>query len=110
MGRPGLLGLAARTAVVAGTATAVTGAMGSHREKKAEQHEYAAAAQQAELQRTVETAVSQADSAAFIPAPATSASAGETDLIGELQKLADLKSTGALSDEEFTAAKSKLLN
>ena len=56
VGRPGLVGLAARTAVVAGTATAVNGAMNNHQQRKAqdeyEQQQYQAAQQQAqELQR-----------------------------------------------------------
>ena len=33
VGRPGLIGLAARTAVVAGTASAVSGAMSNNRQR-----------------------------------------------------------------------------
>ena len=51
VGRPGLIGLAARTAVVAGTASAVSGAMAGNRQRKAqsqyEQEQYEAAQQQA---------------------------------------------------------------
>ncbi len=36
-GRPGLLGVAARTAVVAGTATAVVGGLSRHQQNKAQQ-------------------------------------------------------------------------
>ncbi len=44
-------------------------------------------------------------------AEAQAASAGMNDTtIAQLQKLADLKNSGVLSDEEFTAAKKKLLN
>lgn len=39
----------------------------------------------------------------------TSAAPAETNMTAELQKLADLHSSGILSDEEFTAAKKKLL-
>jgi hypothetical protein len=42
------------------------------------------------------------------PAPAAAPAAGN-DLMGELSKLADLKAAGVLSDEEFAAAKAKLL-
>jgi hypothetical protein len=34
---------------------------------------------------------------------------GENDLVGNLQRLADLKSAGALTAQEYSAAKSKLL-
>jgi hypothetical protein len=42
-------------------------------------------------------------------AAAPAAPAGDTDLVGRLKQLADLKESGALSQEEFDAAKAKLL-
>ena len=36
-------------------------------------------------------------------------SAGGVDVAGEIRKLSDLKAAGALTDEEFAAAKTKLL-
>ncbi|MEN2738785.1 SHOCT domain-containing protein [Microbacterium sp. X-17] len=108
VGRPGLIGLAARTAVVAGTATAVSGAMRNNQEKKAqsqyEQEQYEAAQQQAAMQQAAQQAVAQQQAAA--PAPAA---APTVDMVGELQKLAALKDSGVLSDAEFAAAKAKLL-
>jgi hypothetical protein len=105
-GRPGLVGLAARTAVVAGTATAVSGAMMGHQQKKAqaeyEQEQYEAAQQQAQLDSAAQQAVAQAG-------PPAAASAGG-DLTAELQRLATLKQQGLLSDEEFAAAKARLLS
>ena len=104
-GRPGLVGLAARTAVVAGTATAVSGAMYGHQQKKAqaeyEQEQYEAAQQQAQVDAAAQQAVAQA---APPPAPA-----GGGDVVAELQKLGALKEQGLLSDEEFAAAKARLL-
>ncbi len=104
-GRPGLIGLAARTAVVAGTASAVSGAMANNRERKTqaqyEQEQYEAAQQQAALQQAAQQAV-----AASQPAPAAPA----VDIVAELQKLAGLKDAGVLSDDEFAAAKAKLLS
>ena len=51
-GRPGLIGLAARTAVVAGTAGAVGGAMSRYQQQRAqqeyEQEQYEAAQRQAQ--------------------------------------------------------------
>ena len=44
------------------------------------------------------------------PAPAPAAApAGDVDITGELTKLAELRNNGILTDEEFAAAKAKLL-
>lgn len=110
MGRPGLVGLAARTAVVAGTATAVSGAMYGHQQRKAqdqyEQEQYEAAQQQAQLDAAAQQAV--AAQAASAPPPAA-APAGAVDVVAELQKLAALKEQGLIDDAEFAAAKARLL-
>ena len=34
---------------------------------------------------------------------------GGSDMVGQLQQLADLRAAGALTDKEFAAAKAKLL-
>lgn len=109
-GRPGLIGMAARTAVVAGTATAVSGRV-AHRqnERYADQQaqEQAAAQQQWEAQQYQ---AQQAAAAAPPPPPPPPATpAGGVDVVAELQKLAALKEQGILSDAEFAAAKAKLL-
>jgi hypothetical protein len=114
VGRPGLVGLAARTAVVAGTATAVNGAMNNHQQKKAqeqyEQQQYEAAQQQAAMNAAAQQAVSQQMAAAAPAAPAAAAApAGGEDIVASLQKLAALRDAGALSDAEFEAAKARLL-
>lgn len=107
MGRPGLVGMAARTAVVAGTATAVSGSVARHQQAKDqeqyEQQQYEAQQQQAAMNAAAQQAVAQQQAAA----PA--ATAGGTDVVAELQKLAALKEQGILSDDEFAAAKAKLL-
>lgn len=82
----GLLGTMARTAVVAGTATHVSNNVTRR--------------QQARLAR--QAASPDAPAPAPAPAPAR-------DLTTELNDLADLKAQGILSDEEFAAAKRKLL-
>ncbi|MFE6994360.1 SHOCT domain-containing protein [Microbacterium sp. NPDC057659] len=111
IGRPGLVGLAARTAVVAGTAGAVTGAMSNHQQRKAqeqyEQEQYAAAQQQAQIDAAAQAAAAQY--AAPVPAAPAAAPAGGTDVVAELQQLGALKQQGLLSDAEFEAAKAKLL-
>jgi len=95
----------ARTAVVAGTATAVVGGVQGRQQSKAN------AAQQAQ-QDAVESQAEMAEmqqQVAALQAQQAPAAAPPTDLIGELEKLASLKSAGILSDEEFAAAKAKLL-
>jgi hypothetical protein len=114
-GRPGLIGLAARTAVVAGTANAVGGAMAGNRDRKAqaqyEQQQYQAAQQQAAMDAAAARAVAQAQPAPASPAPPAPpvpAPSG-VDIVAELQKLAALKQAGVLTDDEFSAAKARLL-
>jgi hypothetical protein len=89
----GLLRMAARTAVVAGTATAVSGRV-AHR-----QNERWAAQDQAAYDQQM--AQQQAYEAPQAPA--------EPDQNAELQNLANLHSQGVLTDEEFAAAKAKIL-
>ncbi len=111
-GRPGLIGLAARTAVVAGTATAVSGAAMRHQERRAqgqyEQEQYEAAQQQAQIDAAAQNAAVQYAPPAAAPAPPPAA--GADDMIAKLQQLAELRQSGVLSDEEFAAAKQKLLS
>jgi hypothetical protein len=107
-GRPGLLGLAARTAVVAGTATAVTGGMAAHQQKKA-QAEYQQAQYEAQQQAALAMTAS-APASAPAPAPTPAPAPAAVDLVAELQKLGDLKTQGVLSYAEFEVAKARLLN
>ena len=119
---PGLLRMAATTAVVAGTATAVSkgvsGSMDQAAMSKQQQMEQqqatqnAAAPSQAELeQMKAQLAAMQAQQLQADQAQATSAAASsaQPDLIAQLQQLAQLKQSGALSEDEFQAAKAKLL-
>mgnify|MGYP001812848950 CR=1 FL=1 len=112
-GRPGLVGTMARTAVVAGTATAVSGGMQSRRASRQQQ---AASAQayddmqrQAEMQAAAQQAAAQ--QAATPPAPAAAPAAAEADdPVAKLKELANLKAAGVLTDEEFAAMKAKILS
>ncbi len=89
----GLVRMAARTAVVAGTATAVSGRVARRQNARWAEDDQAAYDQQ--------TAQQQAYPAQQAP-PAN-------DNTAELQSLAQLHSQGVLTDEEFAAAKAKLL-
>jgi len=124
---PGLVGTVARTAVVAGTATAVSGAMIQHQQGKQQEAAAEAAAQQqayenqaqldAMQQQMADMQAQQVQAAmpppapdqAPMPAPPPASAAPATDIVSQLQQLSALKSSGALTDEEFQAAKAKLL-
>jgi Short C-terminal domain len=95
---PGLLRGVARTAVVAGTATAVSGRVQRRQAERfaARDAQIVADRQQAYQQ----TAASQ---------PPTTAPAAGAVPIEELKQLADLKAQGVLTEEEFAAQKAKLL-
>lgn len=114
MGRPGLIGMAARTAVVAGTATAVSGNVARRQNARAQSKadEQAAADQQAYEAQQYEAQQAAAQQAAYAPPPPPppAAPAGGTDVVAELQKLAALRDQGILSEDEFAAAKAKLLS
>jgi hypothetical protein len=98
--------MAAGTAVIAGTA----GAVRHHQETK---YANQAADQQAQQQAIYDQGMADAQQAAAAPppapAPAPVAAAPPVDLTAELTKLASLKEAGVLTDEEFAAAKAKLL-
>ena len=93
---PGLLRGVARTAVVAGTATAVSNRVsrrqanrwaGQEEEQYAQQQQYAQPA----------------------PAPAPAPQQAGPDSVTQLKELADLKNQGILTDAEFEAQKAKIL-
>ncbi len=94
--------VAVGTAVVAGTA----GAVHHHQNQKYAQQDAAAQQQydQAYQQGAADAQAQQPQYAA--PAPQVPA---QDDLTAKLQQLADLHAQGVLTDEEFSAAKVKLL-
>ena len=102
-----LLGTVARTAVVAGTATATANAVNRHSQKKADAaYAEQQAAEQAPPPQQEPEPVYQAPPPAAEPAPAAPA---QDDLVGRIQQLAGLRDAGVLSEDEFAAAKGKLL-
>lgn len=103
-GRPGLLGTVARTAVIAGTATATSRAVSQAGNRRAAEKEV-----YAEQQQAAAAAAYQPPPTAPQP-PAQDAPSGTgSDLVGKLTELSKLKDSGALTDAEFEAAKAQLL-
>lgn len=95
---PRLLRGMARTAVVAGTATAVSGRVRRRQENRWSQQEEQQAAPQA-----------AAPAPAPAAAPAAAPVAGGASMIDQLKQLGELKSQGILTEDEFAAQKAKLL-
>ncbi len=91
---PGLLRGVARTAAIAGTASAVGGRVRRHQNQRWAQQEEEQSGQQ------------QAPAAA---APAQAAPAAEPSMLDQLKQLGELKDQGILTEDEFAAQKAKLL-
>jgi hypothetical protein len=94
---PGLVRGIARTAVIAGTATATSNAVNRRQASKnvaAYDDAYQQQAQQAPAPAPVYAA----------PAPAP-----EEDMYSQLERLGTLKAQGILTEEEFAAEKAKIL-
>ncbi len=106
-GRPGLLGLAARTAVVAGTVGAVSGAMSRHQAGRAQEAAQAQPYEQQQQQAATEAAAQQAAVAAQYRPMAVAPAAD--DVVSQLERLAALQQQGILTPEEFAAQKAKIL-
>jgi hypothetical protein len=86
---PGLLRGIARTAVVAGTATAVSNNVSRRQQSRWAQQ-------------------GPAEPEAYAPPPPAPAPAA-SDLVSQLKELAALKEQGVLTDAEFAAQKARLL-
>ena len=101
-----LMRVAATTAVVAGTA----GAVSHHQQQKYARQDYE------NQQMYAQQAVPAQPQVVYVqappepvPAPAPVPAAAAPDLTAQLQQLAQLHTAGVLSDEEFAAAKQKLI-
>jgi hypothetical protein len=96
-----ILRTAATTAVIAGTATAVSGRVARHQNDKAQQQAEAQAYQQ-------QAAAPPPPAPAPAPAPAAAA-APQLTAVEQLTQLAQLKEQGILTEAEFEAEKAKIL-
>lgn len=97
---PGLLGGIARTAVIAGTATAVSNRVSRRQLNRWSRQEDEQYAQQQQYQQPPQQQYYQQPP----PPPAP-----PRDTVTQLKELAELKSQGILTDAEFQAQKAKLL-
>jgi Short C-terminal domain len=115
----GLLRGMARTAVVAGTASAVSGRVQRRQASKFAEKDAATAAKQ---QEAYDAQMAQQQPPAYeqpvyqqppppppAPAPAPAVAGGSGDTIQQLKDLAALKEQGILTEEEFAAQKAKVL-
>jgi len=93
---PRLMRTVARTAVVAGTATAV-----SNRVSRRQANRWS---DQAEAQTP-----EQQQAAAPQPSPAATTAPSTDDKLAQLKDLGELKAAGILTEEEFEAQKAKIL-
>ena len=100
---PGLIRGVARTAAIAGTATAVSNGVSRRQAARWSQ-------QQAEPQPVYQEPAYQEPAYQAAPAPVAAAPASAaTDRIAALKDLADLQAAGVLSPEEFEREKARLL-
>lgn len=99
---PGLLRGVARTAVVAGTATAVSGRVQRRQASRniEKDAQTAAARQEAYEQQVAQSAP---------PPPPAPAASGSSDMLEQLKQLGELKAQGVLTEEEFAAQKARIL-
>jgi hypothetical protein len=96
----GLLGMVARTTVVAGTATAVSNRVSRRQGNRWAQQE---AAQQPQYAQ-------QAPAPQYVQAPPPPPPpAAPVDTVAQLKGLAELRDQGILTDAEFDAQKAKIL-
>ena len=102
---PGLLRGVARTAVVAGTASAVSGRVQRRQAEKYADRDAGIAAQR--TQSYQEQMAAQAPPQAAPPPAAAPAPAN--DMVAQLRSLAELRDQGILTEEEFAAQKAKIL-
>jgi hypothetical protein len=108
----GLIGGIARTAVVAGTATAVSNRVSRRQANRwADKDQQAQDAADAEAYRQQQYDQQQGypPQQAYAPPPQQAAAPSQEDTIAQLQKLGELKSAGVLTEEEFAAQKAKIL-
>jgi Short C-terminal domain len=104
----GLIRGVARTAAIAGTATAVSNRVSRRQANKWAAQDEQQAAEQDQAAKAQAYDEQQAY-AAPPPPPQQPAAPAQDDMLTQLQKLGELKAAGVLTEEEFAAQKAKIL-
>jgi hypothetical protein len=105
---PGLLRGIARTAVIAGTASAVSGRVQRRQAEHFAGRDAHIYAQQQQAYAQQAPAYAQ-QAPAYAAPPPQPAAPSQSDLLAQLQQLGDLKKQGILTEAEFSAQKAKIL-
>ena len=112
---PGLLRGVARTAVVAGTATAVSGRVQRRQADKYAERDAQTAANRSQAyeedmaQQQPQYAAPPPQQQYAPPPPEPAGPASQQDMIDQLKQLGELRDAGVLTEAEFAAQKAKLL-
>jgi hypothetical protein len=106
---PGLIRGVARTAVVAGTATAVSGRVQRRQAEKYAERDAQIAASRTDAYHQQMAQQAPAPAAPTAPAAPAAARGGQQDMVAQLKQLAELRDAGILTEEEFAAQKAKIL-
>ena len=104
----GLIGGMARTAVVAGTATAVSNRVSRRQANRWQDQADAQAYQEQQYQQPPQQ-YAPPPQQAYAPPPAPAQGEDMDDKIASLTKLGQLRDQGILTDAEFEAQKAKIL-
>ncbi len=108
----GLIRGVARTAAIAGTATAVSNRVSRRQANKwaAQDEQQAADQDQAAKAQAYDQQQAAAQQQAYAPPPPPQPAApAQDDMLTQLQKLGELKAAGVLTEEEFATQKAKIL-
>ncbi len=101
---PGLLRGVARTAVIAGTASAVSGRVQRHQAEK-----FAGRDQQIYANQAQGWNQGAAPAPAYAPPPPAPAASAQSQMLDQLKQLGELRDSGVLTEAEFAAQKAKVL-
>jgi len=106
----GLIGGMARTAVIAGTATAVSNRVSRRQANRwAQQDQSAYAEPQYAQPQYAQPQYAQPQYAQPAPPAPAAASSGTDEMLEQLRELGQLKDQGVLTEEEFATQKARIL-
>lgn len=106
---PGLLRGIMRTAVVAGTASSVAGRVQRRQARKFADRDAQTAAQREQAYEERMAPQQMPPQGQYAPQAQAPAAPPQTDVIGQLKQLAELRDQGVLTDAEFDRQKARIL-